>query len=244
VSDPRSAVIGKRLSGIGHVVAFLSAKGGVGKTFCAVCSSLALARAGRRVGILDLDFQGASAHIFLGIQPHLPEEEEGILPLDGPEGVRFMSVAAFTGERALPLRGEETSDAILELFAVVRWGQLDYLLIDMPPGIGEEALDIARLVPRLEALVVSTTSLVSISVVERLLTLLKEVHVPVTGILANMVRGDGRSVADMAARHGVPFAGDVPFDPEVERAIGSSGQLAGLAASAALDRALAAAGYR
>jgi Mrp family chromosome partitioning ATPase len=101
-----------------------------------------------------------------------------------------MSAAAFAGNRALALRGPEVSDAILELLAVTLWGKLDYLLIDMPPGIGEEILDLARLIPTMEALVISTPSAASTSVVERLLSFLAEMKVVVAGVIANMVRGE------------------------------------------------------
>ena len=244
MTDPRGSVVAKRLSRVGRIVAFCSAKGGVGKTMCATVAGLLLARAGRSVGILDLDIRGASAHVFLGVRLRLPEEQEGIAPLPVAERLSLMSVAAFTGERALALRGPEVSDAILELLAVTRWGALDFLLLDMPPGIGEEVLDIVRLIPRLEALLVSTPSAVAISVVERLASVLGEMRVAVPGILANMVSGDARSVRDMARRNGVPFAGEIPFDPALEEAIGLPERLAESVVAAALGRALAAVGYR
>ena len=237
-ADYRAAVIGKRLSGIGRVAGFCSAKGGVGKTMCTTAAGSALARKGRRVGILDLDMQGASAHVFLGVAPRLPSEKEGILPLPAAENLWLMTVAAFTGERALALRGPEVSDALLELLAVTQWGSLDYLFIDMPPGIGEEVLDLARLVPRLEAIVVSTGSAVSVAVVRRLLSILGEMHVAVPGVIANMVRGDAAAVREMARVAGVVFAGEVPFDPEIEDAVGAPSRLAGSAAASALLRAL------
>ncbi len=243
VSDPRPAVVGKRLAGIRHIIAFSSAKGGVGKTMCTVVSALALGRAGRRVGILDLDTQGASAHLFLGIQPRLPEEKQGILPLPAGDGVSLMSVAPFTGERGLPLRGTEVSDAILELLAVTVWERTEMLLIDMPPGMGEEILDLARLVPRLQALVVSTPEAVSIKVVERLLSVLKELRIPVPGIIANMVDGDAGPVRDLARRAGVVAVAEVPRDSSLERAIGKPGELAAGPAGRALDRAMRVLGY-
>lgn len=243
MTDPRAAVVGKRLAETGKVVAFCSAKGGVGKTLCTVVSGLALAAAGRRVGILDLDTQGASAHVFLGISPRFPEEKEGILPLTVTEGLTLMSVAPFTGERGLPLRGPEVSDAILELLAVTRWGRADFLLIDMPPGIGEEILDLARLVPRLQALVISTPSVVSVSVVERLLSVLQEIRVAVPGLIANMVDGDAGPVRSLARKYSVPLAGEVPMERGIEAAVGSPGKLRSSAAGAALRAAMSSLGY-
>jgi ATP-binding protein involved in chromosome partitioning len=244
VNDPRGSVIGKRLAGIGRIAGFCSAKGGVGKTLCTTASACALASAGRRVGILDLDLQGASTHIFLGVTPRLPAENRGILPLPVAQNLWLMTVAAFSGERALALRGPEISDALLELFAVTLWGSLDYLFIDMPPGIGEEVLDLARLVPRMQAIVVSTPGAASVAVVRRLLGILLEMHVTVPGVIANMVRQDAAAVRDLARETGVPFAGEVPFDSALEGAMGSPSQLAGSSAAAALLPALASMGYR
>lgn len=236
--DPRGAVVGKRFAHVARVAGFCSAKGGVGKTLCTTIAGVALARQGKRIGILDLDLQGASAHIFLGVQPRLPREDRGILPLPVMENLCLMGAAMFAGNKAMPLRGPAVSDALLELLAVTQWGSLDYLFIDMPPGIGEELLDCARLLPRMEALVVSTPAAVSISVVERLLGVLQEVHVPVPGIIANMVRGDAGPVQGLARRAGVAFAGEVPFEPGMEDAVGDPARLASTKSAAALLQAL------
>lgn len=238
MTDPRGAVVAKRLSGVGRIAGFCSAKGGVGKTMCTTVAGVALARQGRRVGILDLDFQGASAHVFLGVQPRLPQEKQGILPLVVVENLWLMSVAAFSGERALALRGPEVSDALRELLAVTQWGSLDYLFIDMPPGIGDEVLDLARLVPRMEAIVVSTPSAVAVAVVERLLAILGEMHAAVSGLIANMVRDGAESVKELARRRGATFAGEVPYEPGIEEAVGSPSLLAATGAASALVDAL------
>jgi ATP-binding protein involved in chromosome partitioning len=124
------------------------------------------------------------------------------------------------------------------LLAVTQWARLDYLFIDMPPGIGEEVLDLARLVPRLEAIVVSTGAAVSIAGVRRLLSILREMHVAVPGVIANMVRGDAAAVRELARAAGVSFAGEVPFDPGIEDAVGVPSRLAGSAAASALLQAL------
>ncbi len=241
--DPRVAVVGKRLSRVRRIAGFCSAKGGVGKTMCTAVAAAALAAGGRRVGILDLDLQGASAHLFLGVHPRLPGEKEGILPLPVAENLSLMSVAVFTGERAMALRGREVSDALRELLAVTQWGELDYLLVDMPPGIGEEVLDLARLIPRMESIVVSTPSAVSIAVVERLLAVLSEMGVPVPGVIANMARGDADGVRELARRCGVPFAGEVAYEEGIETAMASPARLAATGAAKALLRALAAMRY-
>jgi ATP-binding protein involved in chromosome partitioning len=240
--DPRGSVVSRRLAGVGRVAAFCSAKGGVGKTLCTTVAGLVLAARGMRIGILDLDFQGSSVHVFLGVPPVFPREENGLLPLPVTDGLCVMSAAAFAGNRALALRGPEVSDAILELLAVTQWGALDFLFIDLPPGIGEEVLDLARLIPRMEALVVSTPSAASTSVVERLLPFLAEMRVPVAGVIANMVREDARPVREMARRFNVPFAGEVGFDAGLEGALGFPRLLAGSRTAAEVLSALNTAG--
>jgi len=239
VIDPRSSVIARRLSGVRRIVGFCSAKGGVGKTTCTALSGLLMVNAGRRVGLLDLDLQGASAHILLGVRPRLPDEGHGIRPLPVRTGLFLMGAAAFAGDRGLALRGSEVSDAILEILAVTLWGELDALLIDMPPGIGEEVLDLARLVPRLEVLVVSTPSPLSVAVVERLMGVLGEMRVTMSGVLANAVRGPTAPVESLAARAGVPYLGAVPWDDTLEAACGDTDRLSRSKAARALSRCLA-----
>jgi ATP-binding protein involved in chromosome partitioning len=229
------------LSSVGRIAAFCSAKGGVGKSFCAAASALFLARAGRSVGLLDLDLSSAAAHIFLGVPLRLPDEDRGVVPLPVVPGLSLMSAAAFTRERGLALRGAEVSDAVLEMLCITRWGSLDALLIDMPPGMGEEILDLARLAPNLQAVVVSSPSEVSVRVVDRLFEVLDGMRVPVAGVLANMV-GKGASAAaavrSLARQHGVEAYAEVPFDPGVEAAIGDPQAMGGLAASRAAGAAV------
>jgi ATP-binding protein involved in chromosome partitioning len=238
VIDPRPGGAARQLAGVGRIVAFCSAKGGVGKSFCAAAAGVFLAGAGRSVGLLDLDLASAAAHIFLGVPLRLPQEDRGVLPLPVVPGLSLMSAAVFTRERGLALRGGEVSDAILELLCVTRWGSLDALLVDMPPGIGEEVLDLARLAPRLEAVVVSSPSEVSVRIVGRLLGVLDHMRVPVAGVLANMVRDDAAGVREMARSHGVHFAAEVPWDPGVEAALGDPQALCGLAAARAAGEAV------
>ena len=104
-------------------------------------------------------------------------------------GVKLMSVSFFSGDQAVPLRGANVSDAMLELLAVTQWGGLDFLIIDMPPGINDAALDVIRLIPRAEVLAVTTPSVMARSVLERSLALYRRLRVPVLGVVANMDRG-------------------------------------------------------
>ena len=194
--------------------------------------------AGQEIGILDLDLQGASTHIILGLAPRMPEEDKGVVPLSVTDGLTLMSAALFAGNRGLALRGPEVSDALLEMLAVAQWGNLDYLLVDMPPGIGEEVLDLGRLIPRMDAVVVSTPAAISVAVVARLLGVLKEMHVSVPGLMANEVRDSAATVRDLALRAGVSYPGEIPFDEGLEAAMGSPERLAGTRAARALEAAL------
>jgi len=149
-----------------------------------------------------------------------------------------MSIAGFTGERALPLRGEDVSNALIELFAVTIWGDRDFLIVDMPPGIGEELLDLNRLIGRIESVVIGASSVVAARVVRRLLSLLLEMEVPVLGVIENMASGP--SVMDgVAAELAVPFLGAVPWDPDLEQSLDTPERFVRSAFADTLDRILA-----
>ena len=241
--DPRQAIIGKRLEGVGRILAFASGKGGVGKSACSAVAAILLSRAGFRTGLLDLDFQGASSHIFLGAHLALPEETHGIKPLLVASGIRFMSFAAFTGEKAVPLRGVDVTNAFLELLAITIWGNLDFLVIDMPPGIGDEVLDLIRLVGTSEYIVICRASKVSAIVVERLLALFRETKAAVAGVVENMaVDGSSDAVRAMTGRMGVPLLGTIPFYRELEGLIGHPEELASSSFAADLAGSLRAFG--
>lgn len=229
--DPRPAVIRRRLAPVRRILAFSSAKGGVGKSLCSVLTALALAGDGRRAGLLDLDFQGASAHLLLGAELGFPQEAGGIRPLHVRGALDFLSFALFSREGAVPLRGAEVTEALLELLAVTVWNPLDFLVVDMPPGIGDELFDLLRLLERPEFVVVAAPSPLALRVVERLLGLLTSMRLPVLGLLENMARpGDpaGRAlVPELAARHGLPLLGSVPWLPDLEAQLARKDPLAG-----------------
>jgi ATP-binding protein involved in chromosome partitioning len=241
--DPRVSVIDRRLDAAGRIIAFAGGKGGVGKSVCAAVSALLLARSGKKVGLFDADFTGASAHLFLGTELHFPEEERGVVPVDAGFGLRFMSAAAYTGERGFSLRGRELTDVFLELFAITRWDDLDYLVLDMPPGLGDEVLDVIRYVKRLETVLVTTPSLVSARVVSRLAGLLKEARVPVRGLIENMVRegsASGSAYAKALEEMGTNIIASVPFAGDLESALGRPEALVGTRFAEALRPAVAA----
>lgn len=219
--DPRPAAVALRLAEISRVVAVTGGKGGIGKSVTASALALALARQGRAVGLLDLDLTSPCDHLILGVEAGgFPCEEHGIVPAQVAGGVRFMSVACFMADQPAPLRGQETTDALLEILAITRWGPLDVLVIDMPPGLGDAALDVARLMRRAEHLVVATPSMVVVETVRRMLDLLARLRVPVAGVVENMARGQDGPVAALAAQAGQPLLGTLPWDPTLEDALG------------------------
>ncbi len=224
--DPRPAGIALRLSEVRRILAVSSGKGGVGKSTCAVVGSLLLARRGLAVGLLDLDFQGASCHTLLGCVPGVPTEDRGLLPLEPAPGLRFATIASFVGERPAAMRGPALCEALREILAVTRWGALDVLVVDMPPGIHDITLELARLVPSTRHLVVATGSRVAWPVAARMLRYLADSGSPVIGLAGNMkVRAADAALADLAAAAGVPFLGDLPLDSSLEAAIGDPDRL-------------------
>jgi ATP-binding protein involved in chromosome partitioning len=234
-ADPRLAVIPRRLAGVGRILAVTGGKGGIGKSVVSSVAALMLARAGRRVGLLDLDLTSPTDHVILGIDGRFPTEEFGLEP-PVVDGLSFMSVQFFTGSRATPLRGRDVTDALIELMAVTRWGDLDALVIDMPPGLGDATLDGVRLLPRADYLVVANASAVVLETVRRMLGLLTELAVPVVGVVENMARGDGRAVSDLARGFSVPWLGTIPFDPSFEAALGHGERIAATEAGRAIGR--------
>ncbi|MEA2009967.1 MAG: P-loop NTPase [Actinomycetota bacterium] len=217
--DPRSFVIDERLAGVSRIVGVAGSKGGVGRSVVSSTLALALADQGRRVGLFDLDFTSPSDHVVLGVERGFPDEEFGIDP-HVVHGIHMVSVAFFAGDTAVPLRGEAATGALLELLAITRWGKLDVLVLDMPPGLGDTNLDIIQLLPRLEFLLVGNGSRVVIDSVSRALQLYTRLDVPMIGVLENMHRGSERAVESLAITAGVPFLGSVPFDQNLEDALG------------------------
>jgi ATP-binding protein involved in chromosome partitioning len=164
--DPRLILIDERLREVKRLIVVTGGKGGIGKSMIASTMALTLSEMGYKAGLIDLDFCGPSAHAILGAREVLPEEDKGLGPPD-VQGINFMTIVYYTGSSPSPLRGIDITNAIIELFAITRWGELDYLLIDMPPGIGDTTLDIFRLLKRAEFLVVATPSKVALETVEK-----------------------------------------------------------------------------
>jgi ATP-binding protein involved in chromosome partitioning len=241
--DPRPGAVSLRLADVRRVVAVTGSKGGIGKSAVAATLAALLARDGGRVGLLDLDLTSPSAHVVLGFDTAFPQEPFGVEPTLH-HGVRCMSVACFSRGAAAPLRGGDVTNAILELLAITRWGALDLLVLDMPPGLGDAALDVLRLLGRAEQLVLATSSRVVLESVDRALGLLGRVSARCLGLLENLRREPTGAVADLARRRGVPFLGALPYDPGLEAALGDVPRLLETPFAAALAAAAVKGGLR
>lgn len=222
--DPRTSIINERLSRIGRIIAVSSGKGGVGKSMVATTIALTLAHSGCKVGLFDLDFTSPSTHIILGAQNVQPKEEKGLIP-PTVHGLAYMSLVYFVGEKPAPLRGADVSNALIELLAVTQWGALDFLIIDMPPGIGDAILDLVRLIKHIEFFIVTTPSLLAFETVKKQVALLSELKMPIIGVVENMKMDVTEGVEAETRKIELKYLGEIPYDPHVEDAIGNEKEL-------------------
>jgi len=222
--DPRIGVIARRLDGVRRIIAVTGGKGGIGKSLIASTLALTLSEQGRSAGLLDFDVTGPCGHVILGVDREFPKEDFGLRP-PSIHGVPFMSIAYFTRAEPAPLRGADVSNALIELLTITRWGELEFLVIDMPPGLGDTTLDVVRLLPRAEYLVVATASQVVVETVRRTLRLLTRLESRILGCVDNMHPGKSDAVEQLSGEIGVPFLGTVPFDDQIESAVGDPGRL-------------------
>ncbi len=233
-AGPRPARTG--IPGIGAIVAIASGKGGVGKSTVAVNVACALVRAGASVGLLDADVYGPSVPIMLGLGDERPQvrPDRRIVPIE-KFGLRAISMGMFVGERTPVIwRGPMVTKLITEFFRNVEWGELDYLVLDLPPGTGDAQLTVAQQVPLAGGVIVTTPQDVALLDVKRGITMFQQVNAPVLGVVENMsfhvcsgcgaraeIFGHGGGEA-MARQFGVPFLGAIPLVREI-RAAGDRG---------------------
>ncbi len=217
----------KYIPGVKSAIAVSSGKGGVGKSTVSVNLAVALAQEGARVGLLDADIYGPNIPLMMGIKTPPSPQGEKIMPAEN-HGVRFISMAFFVPEDTPMIwRGPMVHGAIQQLLRDVAWGELDYLLVDLPPGTGDAQLSIAQLVPLSGAVIVTTPQEVALLDSRKGMAMFKKVSVPVLGIVENMSyfecphcqekteifdRGGGRAAAEKLS---VPFLGEVPIDPAI-----------------------------
>ncbi len=223
--DPRIELIGERLEKVENLIPVASGKGGVGKSLIASTTALITSERGHDVGLLDMDIHGPSAHVILGAKGlDFPEEEKGVLP-PTVSGIKFMSTVYYSGDKPSPLRGEDISHAIREFLSITRWGSLDYLFVDMPPGVGNEVLDTIQLIRNPEFLLVTTPSKVALSTVKKLVRMLSELNISMRGVVENMKTESSPDIAGEVEEMGVPHLGEIRFDHDLEHAIGSPDEI-------------------
>lgn len=216
-----------------NVVAIASGKGGVGKSTVAVNIAVALAQSGARVGLLDADIYGPNVPTMMGVKRLPPQNGQKLIPAVA-YGVQLMSIG-FLVQPGKPLiwRGPMLHSAIRQFLADVAWDELDYLVIDLPPGTGDAQLSLAQSVPLSGGIIVTLPQQVSLEDASRGLEMFRELNVPILGIVENMSflelpdgtrmdvfgAGGGKALADAA---GVDYLGEIPMDPAV-RVGGDSG---------------------
>jgi len=228
------------LPGVAHVVAVGSGKGGVGKTTVAVNLAVALAKMGYSVGLMDADVYGPNVPTMLGAtrQPNIVGENR-IEPVTA-HGVKFISVGLISpGDKPMVMRGPMLHQIIRQFLQQVEWGELDYLVVDLPPGTGDVVISLVQTVPLTGAIVVSTGSSVALEDARKALEMFHQVKVEVLGLVENMsqMRLASGEVIDVfgaggtertAAQYGLEFLGSVDMDPRVRKG-GDSGMPVALA---------------
>jgi len=222
--DPRLSIIDERMRSIRKVIAVSSGKGGVGKSLIASTLALTLAKKGYKAGLFDLDFTSPSTHIILGIEGVQPKEDKGIVP-PKIHGLEYMSIVYYSRDQATPLRGADVSNALIELLSITRWGKLDFLVLDMPPGIGDATLDLIRLIKKIEFLIVTTPSQLAFETVKKLASMLEELKIPILGIVENMKMNHLEAIRVQTRKLGLTYLIGIPYDPQIEETIGKTNKL-------------------
>ena len=216
------------LPGVRHAVAVASGKGGVGKSTVAVNLAAALAAEGAKVGILDADVYGPSIPIMLGVKTARPQVRDGkLVPLER-FGLKMMSIGFIAGEDTPVIwRGPMVAKLVQQFLSDVEWGELDYLIVDLPPGTGDAQLTLTQVAPLAGAVIVTTPQDVALEDVNRGIRMFEKVNVPVLGIVENMAFFEctqchtrhevfshgGGAVA--AKRYEVPFLGEIPIQTAI-----------------------------
>jgi len=216
-----------KIPGIHRVVAVASGKGGVGKSTVSVNLACALKHLGAQVGLLDCDIYGPSIPLMMGInqRPTISPEEKLVPPAN--HGVKLMSMGfLLDGDQPVIWRGPMIMKTIQQFVLQVDWGQLDYLLVDMPPGTGDAQLSLCQTVPLDGGVIVTTPQEASLGVVRKGIAMFEKVNVPLLGIVENMsyfttpngerveIFGHGGGAAE-AQRQNIPFLGEVPIYTEI-----------------------------
>jgi ATP-binding protein involved in chromosome partitioning len=216
------------LPGVKNIVAVASGKGGVGKTTVSVNLALALAKTGAKVGLLDADIYGPSVPLMLGLKAS-PEVTNNKIQPPEIEGVKVISMGFFyeQSQQAGIYRGPIVSGIVKQFLVDVNWGELDYLIIDLPPGTGDAPLTIAQTIPITGILIVTTPQDVAMNVAVKAIGMFNKLNVPIIGVVENMSylkcphcseqiylfgQGGGKKISDDFK---IPFIGEIPLHPGI-----------------------------
>jgi ATP-binding protein involved in chromosome partitioning len=216
--------------GIKNIIAVSSGKGGVGKSTVAVNIAIALARSGTRVGLLDTDVYGPNVPIMVGINREPTVRGQRLVPHEA-YGVKVMSLGFLNrGDKPVIWRGPMLHSAVKQFLYDVEWGELDYLIVDMPPGTGDAQLSLAQLVPVQGAVLVTTPQEVAMADVRKAFNMFEQVHIPVLGIVENMsyfvcpncssrhhIFGEGGGEA-LSRQFGTQLLGQIPISISLREA--------------------------
>jgi ATP-binding protein involved in chromosome partitioning len=221
------------LEGVKHKIMIMSGKGGVGKSTIAAFLASSLSKRGYRVGLLDSDIHGPSIPKMFGLENKKPKiDEKGIVPIPVSKNLKIMSIAFLLEGEDFPViwRGPAKMSAIKQFLQEVSWGVLDFLIIDLPPGTGDEPLSIAQLIPEFDgAIVITTPQDVALTSVRKSINFLDLVNVPVLGLVENMSGvicpscGDeievfgGGGVEKAASDFGISVLAELPIEPQVSQ---------------------------
>lgn len=228
--DQQTALVNESLAKIKQTFMVMSGKGGVGKTSVSVNLAIALAQKGLQVGLMDVDIHGPDVPRMLGFKGILDVNQNNkLIPIKYQENLKAVSIEALNANKdeAIIWRGPMKYSAIRQFFGQVEWGNLDCLLIDSPPGTGDEPLTVAQTVKNAKAIIVTTPQEISLADVRKSIHFCKTVKMPIAGLIENMSdmvcphcgksiplfgSGGGEATAKAA---GIDFLGKIPFDPMV-----------------------------
>lgn len=219
------------LPGVKHCIAVASGKGGVGKSTISVNLAIALAKTGAKVGLMDADVYGPSIPLMMGCANERPDSDgEKILPIV-KHGITMMSIGFLLEDgQAVMWRGPMVAATVRQLLADVAWGELDYLVVDLPPGTGDAPMSLAQLAPLTGVVIVATPDHIAAEIASKSILLFERLNAPIMGVVENMAGFvcpccgtetrifKGLSGEELAGHFGVPFLGSVPLDPKVSEA--------------------------
>lgn len=221
----------QELNEVGHVIAIMSGKGGVGKSLVAGLAAIALKRQGYEVGILDADITGPSIPKMFGISARPAGSDSGLMPVSSRSGIELMSINLLlpSEDDAVIWRGPLIGRAITQFWEEVLWGKLDYLIVDLPPGTADAPLTVLQTLPISGIIIVFTPQDLTTMVVRKAINMARQMKKPILGVIENMsylyvpeldkkieIFGKSRG-EEMSLTAGAPLLGRLPIDPELAR---------------------------